>query len=75
MPGAIPWCRADVLGTDHRAGSLVVLALVFATPLAWSYTYQPANLAAVTAATVALLLVCLGWRRLRPGPAGWLLLR
>ena len=54
-----------------RSGVLVVLAMFIATPVAWSYTYRPLNLVAVTAASALLALLCLGWRRLGGGTAGW----
>ena len=44
--------------------------MLIATPVAWSYTYRPLNLAAVTTASALLALVCLGWRRLAVGTAG-----
>ena len=53
-----------------RSGVLVALAMLIATPVAWSYTYRPLNLAAVTAASALLALICLGWRRLAGGSAG-----
>lgn len=53
-----------------RSGVLVALAMLVATPVAWSYTYRPLNLAAVTTASALLAIVCLGWRRLAGGAAG-----